>query len=185
MADTHPELEAAVPGHPARRTRNPGELTFGVLFLGFALFLWWHLGAEARWLRRLPWFQQPALWPSLAIYGMLGFAALNMVLVLFKAPSERERREVWAWLRALEFAGWYVGYAWIVPVLGYLPASVLVMAALVWRLGLRTPGALAAAIAFGVGVVLVFKSALRVGIPGGQLYGLFPPEVQLFLSIWF
>lgn len=177
--------DPVAPGHAARRTRLPGELTFALVFLAFAVFLWWHLGTEARWLRRLPWFQQPALWPSLAIYAMLAFGAVNLVQVLLKTPSEREGRELWAWVRALEFAGWYLAYAYAVPVLGYLPATVLAMVALVWRLGLRSRAFMAAAVGFALGVVLLFKSGLRVGIPGGQLYALFPPEVQLFLSVWF
>lgn len=168
-----------------RRTRRPGELTFALIFLAFALFLWTQLGEQARWLRRLPWFQQPALWPGIGIWGMLGFGAAYLAEVLFARPSERERVEILAWLRALEFVGWYMAYAWSVWWLGYLPATVLAMNLLILRLGLSTRASHLAATGFAVGVVLVFKSFFRVGIPGGQLYALFPPEVRLFLSVWF
>jgi len=168
-----------------RRSRRPGELTFALLFLAFALFLWWHLGEQARWMRRLQWFQQPALWPGLAIWGMLAFGLAYLAEVLFARPSEKERLEVLTWLRALEFVGWYMAYAWAVGWLGYLPATVLAMVLMVVRLGIASRGMVLAAVAFALAVVLVFKSFFRVGIPGGQLYALFPPEVRLFLSVWF
>ncbi len=168
-----------------RRSRRPGELSFALIFLAFALFLYTHLGTEARWIRRLPWFQQPALWPTIAIWGMLGFGLVYLVDCLSARPSEKERREILIWLRALEYVGWYLAYAWAVGWLGYLPATVLCMVLLILRLGIGTRLMLVWAAAFGVGVVLVFKSFFRVGIPGGQLYTLFPPEVRLFLSIWF
>jgi hypothetical protein len=192
---THPPPAAPGPGAAQagtlarlwheRRTRRPGELTFALLFLAFALFLWSHLGEQARWLRRLQWFQQPALWPAIGIWGMLGFGLAYLAQVLFARPSEKERTEVFAWLRALEFVGWYMAYAWSVGWLGYLPATVLAMVLLVWRLGIATRTSLIAAVAFAIGVVLLFKSFFRVGIPGGRLYALFPPETRLFLSIWF
>ena len=168
-----------------RRSRRPGELSFALLFLAFTLFLWWHLGVEARWLRRLQWFQQPALWPAIAIWGMLGFGLAYLAEVLLARPSERERLELLTWLRSLEFVGWYMAYAWSVWWLGYLPATVLAMVLLVWRLGIASRVTMLAAVGFAVGVVLVFKSFFRVGIPGGQLYALFPPEIRLFLSVWF
>jgi len=168
-----------------RRSRRPGELTFALVFLVFALFLYSHLGTEARWLRRLQWFQQPALWPTIAIWGMLGFGTLNLAEVLFARPADWERRELLTWFRALEFVGWYMAYAWAVGWMGYLPATVLVMVLLCMRLGIATRGMLIAAVGFAIGVVLVFKSFFRVGIPGGQLYALFPPDIRLFLSVWF
>jgi hypothetical protein len=102
---------------------GPGELPFGLLFLGFALWLYTHLGSEARWIARLPWFQQPALWPAIAIHGMLAFGVVNLFASLIALGSERDRREMLTWLRALEYVGWYLAYAWAVGQIGYLPAT--------------------------------------------------------------
>lgn len=168
-----------------RRTRRPGELPFAVLFLGFALWLYTHLGAEARWIARLPWFQQPALWPAIAIHGMLAFGAANLFASLLAHGSERDRRELLTWLRALEYVAWYLAYAWAVGQIGYLPATLGTMLLLVWRLGIASRASLFWATAFSVAVVVVFKSLLRVGIPGGRLYALFPPDWQRFLSVYF
>ncbi|MCC5987176.1 MAG: tripartite tricarboxylate transporter TctB family protein [Pararhodobacter sp.] len=186
--------EAGAPPHaphhgrsqrPARRTRQPGELPFAVLFLAFTLWLYIHLGTEARWIARLTWFQQPALWPAIAIHGMLAFGVVNLFASLLAQGSEGDRRELLTWLRALEYVGWYLAYAWAVGQIGYLPATLATMLLLVWRLGIATRVSLFWAAAFSVAVVVVFKSLLRVGIPGGRLYALFPPDWQRFLSVYF
>lgn len=190
MSEAAPPARYAPP-HPVRpprrtrRTRRPGELPFAVLFMAFALWLYSHLGTEARWLPRLNWFQQPALWPAIAIYGMLAFGTLNLIAAIMAHGSERDRREMLTWAAALEYVGWYLAYAWAVGQIGYLPATMLTMLLLVWRLGIASRASLFWAAAFALGVVVVFKSLLRVGIPGGRLYALFPPDIQRFLSVYF
>lgn len=166
-------------------TRPPGNLAFAVVFLGASIWLATHLGTEARWFSRATWFQQPALWPSIGLVGMVGFGAINLIACLRARRTSSEWGELLQWLRGLEFIGWYLAYAWAVPLIGYLPATILLMVLLVWRLGIATKPMMLWAVLFAIGVVVLFKSVLSVSIPGGQIYHLLPSGLRLFFSVNF
>ena len=53
------------------------------------------------------------------------------------------------------------------------------------RAGYRDRRVLGGMALFGVAVVVVFKSLLRVSIPGGALYELFPEAIRNFLIVNF
>jgi lipid-A-disaccharide synthase-like uncharacterized protein len=170
----------------ARPIRQRGELPFALIMLAFALAMIAQQPEQAKWIARgVKPHAQPALWPLIGLGGMAFFSALHVVQCLRARKPDTEWREMLVWLRAFEFVLWYLAYAALVPWLGYLLASVVIMMALVWRVGLRTRGYMLAALGFAVGMVLVFKTGLSVKIPGGALYGLFPDPLRIFLSLNF
>lgn len=177
--------EPAVTVPDEHTSRPPGNLAFAAIFLAFAVWLTAHLGTEARWFSRIPWFQQPALWPTIGLAGMVGFGVINLISCLRARRNSSEWAEVLQWVLGLEYIGWYLAYAWAVPLIGYLPATILVMVLLVWRLGVATKPTLMWAVLFSIGVVVLFKSILSVSIPGGQIYHLLPSGLRLFFSVNF
>jgi hypothetical protein len=44
---------------------------------------------------------------------------------------------------------------------------------------------IAAALATGLGIVLLFRTALQVRLPGGQLYHHLPDGLSTFMLTWF
>ncbi len=82
------------------------------------------------------------------------------------------------WLRALEYLAWFMVYVWAVPIIGYLPATLIFMGALAVRAGYRNRRVILAALAMGLGIVLVFKTMLSVKIPGGLLYEYLPDALR-------
>lgn len=170
----------------ARPFRQRGELPFALMMLAFALVMILQQPEQAKWIARgVKPHAQPALWPLIGLCGMAFFSALHVMQCLRARKPDTEWREMLIWLRAFEFVLWYLGYAALVPWLGYLLASVLVMMALVWRVGLRSGMAMLSAFGFASGMVLVFKTGLSVKIPGGALYEAFPDPVRIFLSLNF
>lgn len=170
---------------PASTARRPGELPFALGFLLFSAFLLSQIGNQAQFVPRTQFAAQPAFWPLLSILGMTGFAALWTVALLRLERPGPEWREMLIWLRAFEFVGWYLAYAWVVQIIGYLPGTMLVMPVLVWRLGLRGRGYMAAALGFAVAVVVLFKTLLSVRIPGGAAYDLLPPALRSVMVSYF
>ncbi|MFN3937341.1 MAG: tripartite tricarboxylate transporter TctB family protein [Gemmobacter sp.] len=182
-------MRPVAPGTPAwaddRPTRRPGEIWFVAAFFVFSLWLLAHLGTEARWFARgVRFHSQPAFWPGVGIAGMALFSGLYLIVLLRSRAPSAEWRELLLWLRAFEYVLWYLAYAFLTPVLGYLPASVLVMVALILRAGPRSRGAVLAAAGFAVGMVVLFKSLLGVAIPGGRLYDLAPAGMRTFLAVY-
>lgn len=167
---------------PARRR---GELAFALVFLAVTLFFLSQIGTQARWFPRTQFAAQPAFWPMVSLSAMAVFAALYLVSLLFQPRPDTEWREYLVWLRAFEYVAWYMAYAALVGALGYLSATVLAMVLLVWRLGLRSGGALLAAAGFGLAVVVLFKTLLAVRIPGGAAYELLPATWRSFMITYF
>ena len=156
---------------------RPGGVIFAGLFLAIAVLLFSQLGAETKFSAKA-WgtkkmFAQPGFWPGVGIIGMCVFGILHAIA----AWSRRAGREVFEavqWLRALEYLGWFMAYVWAVPFIGYLPATLIFMGALAVRAGYRNRRMILAALATGLGIVLVFKTMLSVKIPGGALYAVLP-----------
>ena len=161
--------------------RQRGELAFALVFLLCALLLLSQIGTQALWFPRTQFAAQPAFWPMVSLIGMSLFGGLYLISLLRMAKPVTEWREMLMWAQASEYVGWYLAYAAIVPVIGYLPATLLVMPLLVWRLGLRSRAMMWASVAFAFGVVIFFKTLLSVRIPGGKLYDLLPPALRSFM----
>lgn len=173
--------------HPQDRPiRQRGELPFALGMLGFALLMLSQIGTQAQWVAKgVKFYAQPAFWPGVGLAGMAFFSALHVLVAIRARKPDTEWREMLVWLRAFEFVLWYLAYAWLTPLSGYMLASLITMVALVWRVGLRDRQSLLWAAVFAMGMVLVFKAGLSVKIPGGALYDLFPDRIRIFLSLNF
>ena len=168
-----------------KRYRRPGDLFFGVAFLVFSLVLMVNLPGQNTWAGGTKLFAQPAFWPYAAVIAMAVFSALHVVSALVSPALDGRWREVLFWIKSAEFAGWFMAYVVIVPVLGYLPSTILCAVLLTLRLGYRSGKMLWSAAAFAVIVVLVFKTFLQVKVPGGALYELLPTAARSFMLTYF
>lgn len=168
-----------------KRYRRPGDLVFAIFFLAFALFLLANLDGQTEWVKRTKVVAQPAFWPTVAVIFMAGFAVLHLVGSLVSPRIEGRWNEVKFWLRSIEYAVWFMVYVALVPLLGYLPSSVIFPAALAFRLGYRMPRQMLAAAATGVVIVVLFKSLLQVKVPGGAVYEYLPDALRAFMLTYF
>lgn len=94
--------------------------------------------------------------------------------------------EVIQWLRALEFVGWFVAYTLLVPILGYLCATLIFGTVLPWRMGYRSGRWFAICLTTSLAIVLVFRTGLQIKTPVNiWLYNLLPPRAEGFMQTWF
>lgn len=168
-----------------RRYRRPGDLVFALVFLAFAVFIVLSLPTEAKLPSRGSLFTKPAFYVHLAAWAMLFFALLHLLSTLVSDALDGRWREVWLWFKSIEYAGWFLAYVLIAPYLGYLFATLAFTVSLTFRLGFRSKRMLGMAALFAVCVVLVFKTFLRVKVPGGQLYEYLPGGLRAFMLTYF
>lgn len=158
--------------------RLRGQILFAAIFLAVATFLLSQLGTQTTWANKTDLVAQPGFWPAVGVGGMVLFGGLH----LLHLPRRRLARDDWqegrTWLAVFEFAGWFLGYVFAVPWVGYLPATLVFMPLLLWRLGYRTRAVLVVGVLFGAAIVLVFKTFLNVRIPGGAVYDYLPDAVR-------
>jgi hypothetical protein len=88
------------------------------------------------------------------------------------------------WLGFAEYAGWFLLYVLLVPLLGYLPMSIVMAAALLWRWGYRSGRMMLVAVGLGLFTVLLFKTGLRVNVPGGAVYEYLPAGLRNFFIVY-
>ncbi|MBV7396772.1 tripartite tricarboxylate transporter TctB family protein [Mameliella sediminis] len=157
-----------------KRYRRPGDLVFASLFCLFAVFLLAMLPYETQWVKRTKLFAQPAFWPAVSVGAMALFGVLHLLGALVSERIPGRGAEVLAWLKSVEYALWFMAYVALVPVIGYLAASILFACVLAFRLGYRSARWQGAAVLFAVAVVVVFKGLLQVKIPAGMVYELLP-----------
>ncbi|MEM9435705.1 MAG: tripartite tricarboxylate transporter TctB family protein [Pseudomonadota bacterium] len=105
--------------------------------------------------------------------------------VRFKQPTDMEY-ELSQWVRALEFVGWFIAYTLIVPILGYLFATLLFGTLLPWRMGYRGWRWFFICLAASFAIVLLFRTGLQIKTPVNiWLYSLLPPGPRGFMATWF
>ncbi|WP_171235792.1 tripartite tricarboxylate transporter TctB family protein [Ruegeria sp. HKCCA6837] len=163
-----------------RRYRRPGDIVFATMFFVFSLFLLSQLGSETQVVKRTKWFAQPALWPTIAIWGMVVFSGLHLLSSFLSPRIPGRLREITFWLKSLEYVVYFLIYVVTVPWLGYLPSTMLFAALLTVRLGFRLPGAFCIALVFGAVVAIVFRALLQVNIPAGRVYEYLPDGLRAF-----
>lgn len=168
-----------------KRYRRPGDIVFAWVFLVFALFLLSQLGTQAPWKSGGKTFTQPAFWPRLSIALMACFAALHLLSSALSPRIPGRWAEVWAWLRSVEYAGWFMAYVFTVPQLGYLPTTIVFAVLLTLRAGYRDAKVFMAMAATGCAIVVLFKSFLQVKIPGGAIYEALPTALRSFMLTYF
>ncbi len=169
-----------------KRYRRPGDFFVALSSLLFALFLASHIPDQTSWVPRTKLFAQPAFWPVVSIAIMVLFSGMHLIgaAVSEKIPGRFE--EVLHWIKSIEYALWFIAYVLIVPVLGYLIATLLFTTTLTLRLGYRGWGWMVAAVGFGLVVVVLFKGFLHVKIPAGEIYGLLPEgALRTFMMTYF
>lgn len=163
-----------------KRYRRPGDIVFAWVFLIFSLFLVSQLNTQAPWNPKAKIFSQPAFWPTVAVLSMSAFAAFHL-LSSFLSPRLKGRWvEIWAWVRSLEYAGWFMIYVFVVPVVGYLPTTMVFAVFLGLRAGYRSIHTLGSLVVLGAVIVVVFKGVLQVKIPGGAIYEYLPGALRSF-----
>ncbi|WP_371170871.1 tripartite tricarboxylate transporter TctB family protein [Aliiroseovarius sp. 2305UL8-7] len=163
-----------------KRYRRPGDIVFAVLFLAFALFLLSQLGEQTKVVKRTKWFGQPNLWPTISIWAMVIFGGLHWLSSALSPRIPGRWKEVAFWLRSFEYVLYFLIYVTLVPVLGYLPATVLFAVFLVLRTGFRSPQMITYAVLFGVCVSIIFRAFLQVKIPAGAIYEYLPDTIRAF-----
>ncbi|MEM7319848.1 MAG: tripartite tricarboxylate transporter TctB family protein, partial [Pseudomonadota bacterium] len=95
-----------------------------------------------------------------------------------------DRQELRKWAVVIEFAGWFMVYVLLVPVIGYLPVTLAFVPALSWRMGYRDRKMLGLSVVFACVVVLLFKTFLGVKIPGGAIYEFLPGAFRGFAILY-
>lgn len=169
-----------------KRYRRPGDMVMAAGSFVFAVALLTFLPSETVWVKKTKLFAQPAFWPSVAIVAMVLFSGMHFVGALVSERIPGRWDEVKYWLRSLEFVGWFLAYVAIVPVLGYLPSTILFTCTLAFRMGYRSVRWIAIAAGFAICVVLVFKGFLQVKIPSGAVYEYLPSGgFRTFVMTWF
>ena len=163
---------------------RPGAVVFSAAFLLFALFLLSQIGAETKPPSRGAIVSQPRFWPAVGVIGMSVFGILHMIAD-WRRRDPGWRDEVVTWGLSLEYLVWFMLYVFVVPVIGYLLATVGFACLLALRAGYRDSLRLSAAAAFGLAVVLIFKTGLSVRIPGGAIYETLPAGLRNFMILNF
>ena len=168
-----------------KRYRRPGDLVFAVVVLAFSLFLLSQIFDQAVYKTGGKLVSQPRFWPAVSLVGMTVFAALHL---LGSAMSERidgRWKEVMLWVSSLEYAAWFILYAFVVPIVGYLPTTMVFAVLLTYRVGFHSRTALLAAAGSAVLIVVLFKSFLQVKLPAGQYYDQLPDGLRQIMLNYF
>ncbi|WP_298922271.1 tripartite tricarboxylate transporter TctB family protein [uncultured Roseobacter sp.] len=163
-----------------KRYRRPGDIVFAFVFLTFAVFLFSQIGEQTKITKRTKWFAQPGLWPTISISGMVFFGALHYLSSVLSPRIPGRGREVAFWLRSLEFVAYFLIYVVTVPMLGYLPSTVLFAVFLTLRCGFHSTANIGLAILFAFCVSVLFRGLLQVKIPAGRLYDYLPDSIRVF-----
>ncbi len=162
-----------------------GQSLFAIVFLVAALLLLWQLEDQTRWAKRTKFFAQPRFWPAVAIGGMVLFGGLH----LWKLPRHKFTRtdfiEWKVWFFAIEWVLWFLVYVILVPIIGYLPVTMIFLPILVWRIGYRDLKMMWISVGFAVAVVVLFKTFLDVKIPGAAIYEYLPGSLRSFFILNF
>lgn len=161
-----------------------GEIFFVAVFFIFSAFLLSQLGEQAKFNPKGKFFAQPAVWPGIGVIGMTLFGGLHLA-TRFKHHIPGTVTELITWARALEFVGWFMVYVYAVPLIGYLPCTIVFTVALALRMGYRKTSTLLWAAFAGVVIVVVFKTLLQVRIPGAASYEYLPDALRNFMIVYF
>ena len=79
---------------------------------------------------------------------------------------------------------YFLIYVVAVPVIGYLPATLLFTFFLTLRAGFHSGKALALSAAFALVTVVVFRGLLHVKIPSGLIYEHLPSSLRSFAMLY-
>ncbi|WP_136443845.1 tripartite tricarboxylate transporter TctB family protein [Pacificoceanicola onchidii] len=168
-----------------KRYRRPGDIVFAWFALVVSVVLLSQITDQTVWRDGKPVMAQPRFWPAVSLGGMAGFAALHLIGSALSERIEGRWQEVRLWFASLEFAGWFIAYAIVVPYAGYLPTTLVFAVLLCLRMGYRSRGMLLAAGVTAVVIVVLFKSLLKVNLPGGRVYEVLPEGLRQIMLTYF
>ncbi len=165
--------------------RLGGDRLFAFFIVAVSVCLLALIFDQTQWKNGKALLSQPVFWPGLSLVGMVICAAVYLVQSLrARHYSGWERRESCVWLRCLEFPFWFMAYVFAVPVVGYLPATMVFCPLLARRMGYADRATLLWATAMGAIIVILFKSFLQVRVPGGALYEYLPGAFRNFMILY-
>ena len=168
-----------------KRYRRPGDLVFAWFALIVSVFLLSQIADQTTWRNGGKLFAQPRFGPAVSLGGMAIFAALHLIGSAMSARILGRWQEVWLWFTSLEYAGWFIAYAAIVPFAGYLPTTLVFAVLLTLRVGYRQVPAILAAAVSAVVIVLLFKTFLQVKLPAGRIYDALPDGLRQIMLTYF
>jgi len=160
-----------------------GQLIFALGFVALSALLLAQIGNQTRWASKTEFFAQPRFWPAVGLGAMVLMGGLHLYRLPWRRFTVTDRDEMRRWASVLEYAGWFMVYVLLVPVLGYLPVTMVFVPLLAWRMGYRGRFMMIISLVFAVAVVLLFKSFLGVKIPGGAAYELLPGALRSFFIL--
>lgn len=168
-----------------KRYRRPGDIVFAWFILIISLFLLSQILTQTAYKPGAKLFAQPRFWPGVSLTLMAAFAAFHLLGSMLSERIEGRWREVLHWIASLEYAAWFIVYAVLVPLTGYLPTTVLFALLLTLRAGYRSRVALSAAMVSAFVIVLLFKTFLQVKLPSGQIYEVLPDGLRQIMLTYF
>ena len=168
-----------------KRYRRPGDIVFAWIILVVSLFLLSQIFDQTAYKSNGKLFAQPRFWPAVSLSLMSLFSVFHLISSVFSERIQGRWSEVLLWVASLEYAVWFIGYAILVPVTGYLPTTVFFTLALTLRAGYRSRRALLSAVASAVAIVLLFKTFLQVRLPAGQIYEFLPDGIRQIMLTYF
>lgn len=180
MTDKTPNLEEIT-----ATERLGGDRYFAIAIVVLSVGLLALIGDQTQWKAGSSLLKQPAFWPGLSLIGMALCALLYLAQSLrSKHYATWDRREAVVWLRCLEFPLWFMAYVFLVPLVGYLPTTVVFCPLLAWRMGYSSRRSLGAAALVGAVIVILFKAFLQVRVPGGAAYEYLPGALRNFMIVY-
>lgn len=162
-----------------------GQVVFALAFFALSALLLSQITSQTVWVDKTKLAAQPRFWPAVGLILMTVAGGLHLIRLPWLRLTYDDAREVGRWLSVLEFAGWFMVYVLLVPILGYLPVTMVFMPLLAWRMGYRDRQMLLICVAFGVAIVVLFKSFLSVKIPGAMVYEYLPGGLRTFFILNF
>ena len=168
-----------------RRFTGPrrGQLAFALGFLAISLLLLACIRDQTVWAAKTGLAAQPRFWPAIGLGAMVALGGLHLYRLPWRRFTRFDGAELRRWAAALEYVLWFMAYVVAVPYVGYLPVTMIFVPLLAWRMGYRSGRMLAISVGFAVAVVLVFKMALSVRIPGAVLYEYLPDALRGFFIL--
>ncbi|MEM7343077.1 MAG: tripartite tricarboxylate transporter TctB family protein [Chloroflexota bacterium] len=140
------------------------------------------------------WWTQPALMPTISLW----LTAITATYLLFQyivknrkqpadeaAPSGSLAAELIQWAKPVEFFVYYVGYIWLLGIVGYFLSSLIFIIVLSIRVGLTSARWFLTGLLFAISLILIFRWGLSVWVPPAELYDMFGKDTRIFLMRYF
>lgn len=162
-----------------------GDFLFALIFFVAVCLLLSQLPWQIIWVPKTKLVAQPGFWPAISLVGMVVMGGAHLATRWRRSEFGREWVEAFMWLRSIEYVFYFMIYVLVVPIIGYLAATLLFAPLLAWRAGYRRRRTILAAMATGLTIVLFFKTFLSVKIPGGAVYEYLPNAIRSFMIINF